>query len=145
MNCTSFNLITSQTEVQFSWLKLSKNVLLMQFYVLRNLLMESFDFPVDCYAKCCGPCGKQSLHLFALFFCPPPSLLLKKDKDYIFYRLSWVFLFVFLYSNFFYALCEWSDLLEKKSIVCILLDYIFGLCMVFFFFFFLPIGTNIVA
>ena len=35
------------------------------------------------------------------------------------------------------CLCEWSDLLEKKSILCILLDYIFGLCMGLFFFFLL--------
>jgi len=35
------------------------------------------------------------------------------------------------------CLCEWSDLLEKKSILCILLDYIFGSCMAFLFIFFL--------
>ena len=32
--------------------------------VLRNLLVESFDFPAECCAKCCGPYGKQCLHFF---------------------------------------------------------------------------------
>ena len=73
--------------------------------------MESFDFPLDCYAECCGPCGKQCLHLFALFFfVPHPPFFQRKIKITSFLgclEFSCLYFFIKISnSNLFYSLCE---------------------------------------